>query len=106
MSRFLSKQLAFYIVLCASQGVWADEAEDLAYGCQEQTGRADAMLQTSEDCNPDLGRLSMSIDPYGAFGFKSKVGDACFDPRDELINGSYRRTVFESMPFLCYAQAG
>lgn len=86
-------------VLCASQSVWAHD-------CDESTGLRDSIFQSDSSCKSDKGMVMLSIDKCGTFGSSLDVGDACFDPNDTRFSNGYRKTVFESMPFLCYTQGG
>ncbi|MCK6571418.1 hypothetical protein L6V77_10010 [Myxococcota bacterium] len=59
------------------------------------------------DCEAELGRVEVDIDPYGAFGTSVDIsGRQGYDPALDAPDQGLVNTVFESMPFLCMEDAG
>ena len=62
-------------------------------------------LETAADCDPELGRVSVGLDRYGATGTSTRGGVASFDPADDAPNRGLVSTVYDSMGFLCRTRA-
>ncbi|MCA9542029.1 MAG: hypothetical protein KC620_24200, partial [Myxococcales bacterium] len=62
-------------------------------------------MQTAPECDPDLGRVQLTIDAFGASGSASGGDDANFDPADDVPDDGMVSTIFELMPFLCRTAA-
>jgi hypothetical protein len=63
-------------------------------------------MSTQANCQANLGRVALSVDPFGAFGSETGFAtDAFYNPQDNPDVGA-RGTVYESMAFLCATQAG
>lgn len=63
---------------------------------------------TDPTCDIDVtGTMSVEIDHLGSFGSSTLNGDAAsFDPAGDMPDGGAQRTVYESMPFLCFERGG
>ena len=54
------------------------------------------------DCDPNLGRVQVDVDPFGAFGTSVEIsGNQAYDPALDAPDQGYVDTVYESMAFLC-----
>ena len=63
-------------------------------------------MSTQAACDPNVGVVSLALDAWGSFGSQTaRHVNALYNPVDAPDAGP-RRTVFESMPFLCQSQAG
>ncbi|MCA9538993.1 MAG: thrombospondin type 3 repeat-containing protein, partial [Myxococcales bacterium] len=61
---------------------------------------------TAAGCDPELGVVSLRVDPLGAFGSSSSGTDASFNPANDVPDGGAQGTVYESMAFLCQGVDG
>ena len=67
---------------------------------------AQTRLVSDPFCDPELGAVEVTIDPFGAMGSAVRVGSvARFDPFDDLPDAGLVSTLYESMPFACRTYA-
>ncbi len=62
-------------------------------------------LQTAGNCDPELGRVSVGLDQFGATGTSTPGGEANFDPADDQPDQGMVTTVYDSMGYLCRTRA-
>ena len=81
----------------------------LAFGPATATAQNSAELSSQAECLEDQGRVRLRIDPYGAVGSAVSIGGgAHFDPgvNEAGVDWVEESTVFESMSFVCFEDAG
>ena len=79
----------------------------LPAAAQFPNGEDSAALATDPFCDPELGRVQLGVDAYGATGSSVRAGDnAEFDPFADMPDQGFVSTVFESMVHLCRETEG
>ena len=79
-----------------------------AQAYSQPLGNGDAArFETDPFCDPDLGEVQFDIDAFGALGTAVRAGgEVLFNPADDLPDDGLRRTIFESMVFMCQESNG
>ena len=81
----------------------------LTFACLFVAGAALAQfpvrLETAGDCDPELGRVSVGLDAFGATGTSTPGGAANFDPADDQPDQGMVSTIYDSMGYLCRTRA-
>ena len=64
-------------------------------------------FSTAASCDSSVGDISLELDVYGSYGSAAPTSSpANFDPAGDQPDVGAKKTVYESMPFLCVDQNG
>jgi MYXO-CTERM domain-containing protein len=89
-------QMKFY---CLVFGLLLMAGSAVAQECNIRQGAH--RLETGPACDPELGRVVLGLDDFGATGTATPGGAACFNPVNDMPDQGLVRTIFASKAFLC-----